>query len=179
MHKPFTAGTRMRPLRWFALGAAMMCAAPPSQLFAQTLDSTFLAGFKWRNVGPSNFNGRLSDVQGIPGPSKTLYVAAASGGIWKSTNNGITWRPVFDDQSVSAFGMIAIAPSDTNVVYVGTGEPNSRNTIEPGNGVYKSTDGGMHWTHVGLENTQHIGRIVVDPRSANTVYVAALGPAWK
>ncbi len=123
--------------------------------------------------------GRVSDVQGIPGPSKTLYVAAAGGGIWKSGNNGITWRPIFDDKDVAAFGMLAIAPSDTNIVYAGTGEPNSRNTIEPGNGMYKSTDGGAHWTHIGLTNSQHIGRVVVDPRNANTVYVAALGPAWK
>ncbi|HEX4683806.1 MAG TPA: hypothetical protein VH277_13900 [Gemmatimonadaceae bacterium] len=144
------------------------------------LDSSTLAAFRWRNVGPSNFMGRVSDVQGIPGPSKTLYVAAAGGGIWKSMNNGITWRPIFDDQDVAAFGMLAIAPSDTNIVYAGTGEPNSRNTIEPGDGIYKSTDGGSHWTHLsGLRLSQHIGRIVVDPRNANTVFVAALGPAWK
>jgi hypothetical protein len=158
-----------------ALGA-LVIGAP---LAAQSLDTTVTSAFRWRQVGPSNFMGRLSDVQGIPGPSKTLYVAAAGGGIWKSMNNGITWRPLFDDKDVVAFGMLAIAPSDTNVVYAGTGEPNSRNTIEPGNGMYKSTDGGAHWSHIGLEASQHIGRIQVDPRSANTVYVAALGPAWK
>jgi hypothetical protein len=150
-----------------------------SPVLAQGLDSSVVAAFRWRNVGPSNFMGRVSDIEGIPSPSKTLYVAAAGGGIWKSTNFGITWRPIFDDKDVVAFGMLAIAPSDTNVVYAGTGEPNSRNTIEPGNGVYKSTDGGLHWTHVGLVNSQHIGRIQVDPRNANVVYVAALGPAWK
>ncbi len=158
------------------VAAAVALAAPAS---AQMLDSSVVAAFKWRNVGPSNFMGRVSDVQGIPSPSKTLYIAAAGGGIWKSTNNGITWRPIFDDKDVVAMGMLAIAPSDTNVIYAGTGEPNSRNTIEPGDGVYKSTDGGMHWTHVGLETSQHIGRIQVDPRNANVVYVAALGPAWK
>ena len=158
------------------LASAIAFASPVS---AQGLDSTVVAAFRWRNVGPSNFMGRVSDVQGIPGPSKTLYVAAAGGGIWKSNNNGITWRPIFDDKDVVAFGMLAIAPSDTNVIYAGTGEPNSRNTIEPGNGVYKSTDGGAHWTHVGLVSSQHIGRIQVDPRNASVVYVAALGPAWK
>ncbi|HVX42160.1 MAG TPA: hypothetical protein VHB25_21545 [Gemmatimonadaceae bacterium] len=156
--------------------AAVVLAVPAS---AQMLDSSVVAAFKWRNVGPSNFMGRVSDVEGIPSPSKTLYIAAAGGGIWKSTNNGLTWRPIFDDKDVVAMGMLAIAPSDTNVIYAGTGEPNSRNTIEPGDGVYKSTDGGMHWTHVGLETSQHIGRIQVDPRNANVVYVAALGPAWK
>jgi photosystem II stability/assembly factor-like uncharacterized protein len=156
--------------------AALLFAAP---LSAQSLDSSVIAAFKWRNVGPSNFMGRLSDVQGIPSPSKTVYVAAAAGGIWKSTNNGHTWRPIFDDKEVASFGMLAIAPSDTNVIYAGTGEPNSRNTIEPGAGVYKSTNGGNTWTFIGLRETQHIGRIVVDPRNANVVFVAALGPAWK
>jgi hypothetical protein len=160
----------------FVSASAFAFAAPTS---AQTLDSSAVSAFRWRQVGPSNFMGRLSDVQGIPGPSKTLFVAAAAGGIWKSTNNGITWRPVFDDKDIIAMGMLAIAPSDTNVVWAGTGEPNSRNTIEPGAGVYKSTDGGMHWAFMGLEKTQHIGRIQIDPRNANVVYVAALGPAWK
>src|SRR4051812_26753360 len=150
-----------------------------SALSAQMLDSATVAGFKWRTVGPSNFMGRLSDVAGIPGPSKTVFVAAAGGGIWKTTNNGVTWRPVFDDKSVISMGVLAIAPSDTNVVWAGTGEPNVRNTIEPGGGVFKSTDGGLTWKLMGLEKTQHIGRIAVDPRSANTVYVAALGPVWK
>jgi BNR/Asp-box repeat len=159
-----------------AVAAALVFGAP---LSAQTLDSTVIAAFRWRNVGPSNFMGRLSDVQGIPSPSKTVYVATAAGGVWKSTNNGVSWRPIFDDKEVSSAGMLAIAPSDTNILYLGTGEPNSRNTIEPGAGVYKSTDGGAHWTFVGLRETQHIGRVQVDPRNANVVYVAALGPAWK
>ena len=167
---------RSRLLTVVAGITALALAAPAS---AQMLDSSVVAAFRWRNVGPSNFMGRVSDVQGIPSPSKTLYIASAAGGIWKSNNNGITWRPIFDDKDVVAMGMLAIAPTDTNTIYAGTGEPNSRNTIEPGNGVYKSTDGGMHWTHIGLVNSQHIGRIQVDPRNANTVYVAALGPAWK
>ncbi len=146
---------------------------------AQGLDSAAVAGFRWRTVGPANFMGRLSDVVGIPGPSKTVFVAAAAGGVWKSTNNGITWRPVFDDKPVTSLGMLAIAPSDTNTVWLGTGEPNSRNTIEPGAGVYKSTDGGLSWALMGLEKTQHIGRVVVDPRNKDVVYVAALGAAWK
>ncbi len=134
---------------------------------------------KWRTVGPANFQGRLSDVVGIPGPSKTLYVAAAGGGIWKSMNNGVTWRPIFDDKNIISMGVLAIAPSDTNTVWAGTGEPNSRNTIEPGAGIYKSENGGTTWALMGLEKTQHIGRIVVDPRDKNVVYVAALGAAWK
>jgi len=145
----------------------------------QGLDSATVAGFRWRTIGPAIFMGRTSDVQGIASPSKTLYLAGASGGIWKSMNNGVTWRPIFDNQDVSAFGVLAISESDTNVVWAGTGGPNSRNTIEPGDGVYKSTDGGEHWTKMGLEQSQHIGRIAIDPRNPNVVYVAALGPAWK
>jgi photosystem II stability/assembly factor-like uncharacterized protein len=146
---------------------------------AQTLDSATTAGMRWRNVGPANFMGRLSDVAGIPGPSKTLFVAAAAGGIWKTTNNGITWRPTFDDKRVISMGMLAIAPSDTQQVWAGTGEPNSRNSIEPGGGIYKSTDGGLTWTAKGLEKTEHIGRIVVHPTNPNIVFVAALGAAWR
>ncbi|MEO6877913.1 MAG: hypothetical protein ABI205_05485, partial [Gemmatimonadaceae bacterium] len=164
----------MKKLRLATL--ALLCAAP---LAAQSLDSSVVDAFRWRNVGPSNFMGRLSDVQGIPSPSKTIYIATAAGGIWKSTNNAVTWKPIFDDKEVASAGMLAIAPSDTNIVWAGTGEPNSRNTIEPGAGVYKSTNGGTTWTFMGLRNTQHIGRIQIDPRNANVVYIAALGPAWK
>ncbi len=163
--------------RALVLGAGALALAATSAS-AQTLDSATLSGFKWRTVGPGNFMGRLSDVVGIPGPSKTLFVAAAGGGIWKSTNNGITWRPIFDDKRIISMGMLAIAPSDTNTIWAGTGEPNSRNTIEPGAGIYKSTDGGSTWAFMGLEKTQHIGRIVVDPRNKDVVYVAALGAAW-
>jgi photosystem II stability/assembly factor-like uncharacterized protein len=159
--------------------AALALALSAASVGAQTLDSATVSGFKWRTVGPGNFMGRLSDVVGIPGPSKTLFVAAAGGGIWKSMNNGVTWRPVFDDKNIIAMGMLAIAPTDTNTIWAGTGEPNSRNTIEPGAGMYKSTDGGNTWAFMGLEKTQHIGRIAIDPRNKDIVYVAALGAAWK
>src|SRR6476659_5831311 len=155
---PHSAGFVMQGTRLVTavagVATAFAFAAPVS---AQMLDSSVVSAFRWRNVGPSNFMGRVSDVQGIPSPSKTLYVAAAGGGIWKSGNNGVTWRPLFDDKDVAAFGMLAIAPSDTNVLYASTGEPNSRNTIEPGAGVYKSTNGGTTWSFIGLRETQHIG----------------------
>ena len=120
--------------------------------------------------------GRTRAVAGVPSQPSVFYVGAVNGGVWKTEDAGRTWRPIFDDKDVVAMGMLAIAPSDTNVIYAGTGEPNSRNTIEPGNGMYKSTDGGLHWTHIGLEASQHIGRIQVDPRNANTVLVAAAHP---
>ncbi|HEY6219531.1 MAG TPA: hypothetical protein VIV65_05715, partial [Gemmatimonadaceae bacterium] len=166
-----------RRLLSLSAGTALLLSA--QILPAQTLDSATVAGFRWRSVGPANFQGRASDVVGIPSPSKTFYLAAAGGGIWKTTNNGITWKPIFDDKSIISMGMLAIAPTDTQTVWAGTGEPNSRNTIEPGYGVYKSTDGGATWKLMGLEKTQHIGRIAIDPRNANHVYVGALGAAWK
>ena len=167
----------MNRTRHASLALAVLIVTAAS-LPAQSLDSATAAGLRWRNVGNANFMGRLSDVVGIPGPSKTLFVAAAAGGIWKSTNNGNTWRPVFDDKRVISMGMLAIAPSDTMQVWAGTGEPNSRNSIEPGGGVYKSTDGGITWNLMGLEKTQHVGGIAVHPTNPNVVYVAALGATW-
>src|SRR5262249_50159290 len=159
-------------------GAALLAAAA-APVEAQTLDSATIAGFRWRTVGPANFEGRVADVVGIPSPSKTFFVASAGGGIWKTTNAGVTFRPVFDNYPVVAMGAMAIAPSDTMQVWAGTGEQNSRNTIEPGAGIYKSTDGGLTWKLMGLEKTQHIGRIAVNPTNPNVLYVAALGAAWK
>jgi photosystem II stability/assembly factor-like uncharacterized protein len=167
------------------LAATALAVAIPSIALAQAapprpfeLDSQTVAGFRWRNVGPANTMGRVSDVTGIPSPSKTFFAAAAGGGIWKSINNGVTWRPVFDNQRVISMGMLAIAPSDTMQVWAGTGEPNSRNTISPGGGVFKSMDGGVTWKSMGLEATQSIGRIAVHPTNPNIVYVAALGAPW-
>ena len=166
----------MRRLRWFSLVAGALVAASPAS--AQTLDSLTLNALRWRTVGPGNFEGRVTDIAAIPG-SSTFLVSAAAGGVWKTTNGGITFRPTFDTYPCASTGALAIAPSDTNTVWLGTGEPNSRNSIEPGCGIYKSTDGGLTWTLMGLEKTQHIGRIVVHPTNPNIVYVAALGAAWK
>ncbi|HMC55581.1 MAG TPA: hypothetical protein VKH19_10445 [Gemmatimonadaceae bacterium] len=166
-----------RRLSAFGIGALLLLA--PARTPAQSLDSATLAGFRWRTVGPANFEGRVADLAGIPSPSKTFFVAAAAGGIWKTTNNGTTFRPVFDASPCISMGALAIAPSDTQQVWAGTGEQNSRNTIEPGCGIFKSTDGGVTWKSMGLEKTQHIGRIIVHPTNPNIVYVAALGAAWK
>ncbi|HYX81081.1 MAG TPA: hypothetical protein VE714_01735, partial [Gemmatimonadales bacterium] len=150
----------------------------PSSSAGLTLDSTLLAGFRWRNIGPANMGGRVSSVVGIPSPSKTFFVAAAAGGIWKTTNAGTTFRPVFDNEKCVSMGELAIAPSDTMQVWAGTGEEDSRNTISPGCGIFKSIDGGLTWKRVGLEKSGAIGRIVVHPTNPNIVYVAALGQPW-
>ena len=160
------------------LGVVLAGILAPCPMPAQQLDSTLLTAFRWRPVGPANMGGRITDVEGIASPSKTFYVAAAAGGVWKTTNAGTTFRPVFDNERVASLGDLAIAPSDTNVVYLGTGEEDSRNSISPGGGVWKTTDGARTWKFMGLGETQQIARIVVDPRDANVVYVAALGHTW-
>jgi photosystem II stability/assembly factor-like uncharacterized protein len=143
------------------------------------LDDTWLEAFRWRSIGPANMSGRITDVEGIPSPSKTFYIAAASGGIWKSTNNGTTFRPLFQNERVVSLGDIAIARSDTMQIWAGTGEEDSRNSISPGGGIYKSMDGGLTWELKGLEGTEHIGRIVVHPHNPDVVWVAALGALWR
>src|SRR5438309_3533407 len=169
---------------WAAVAVlATTAAAPPlapslAAQGTQPLDSTLLAGFRWRNLGPANMGGRVSSVVGIPSPSKTFFVAGAAGGIWKTTNAGTSFRPVFDNQPCISMGELAIAPSDTLQVWAGTGEEDSRNTISPGCGIFKSTDGGLTWKPMGLEKTGAIGRIIVHPTHPTIVYVAALGWAW-
>ncbi|NJD19850.1 MAG: hypothetical protein FIA95_11285 [Gemmatimonadetes bacterium] len=161
-----------------ALAALSAGAADLHAQATQLLDSAMLSEFRWRSVGPTNMSGRVSDVEGLPRPSKTFYVAAVAGGVWKTTNNGTTFQLVWNDPRVVSMGDLAIAPSDTNQVWIGTGEEDSRNSISPGGGVFKSTDGGMTWSFKGLKETQPVGRIVVHPTAPNVVYVAALGAIW-
>lgn len=129
----------------------------------------------WRPIGPVNMSGRVADVEGIPGDPNTLYVGSASGGIWKSRDGGLTFEPIFDDQPIASIGDLALAPSNPAVIYVGSGEANARNSVSFGNGVYKSTDGGQSWTHLGLEDTRHISRVVVSSLDPDVVYVGAMG----
>jgi photosystem II stability/assembly factor-like uncharacterized protein len=134
------------------------------------------AGVEARFIGPPG--NRLSAVVGVPGDPNTYYVGAASGGVWKSTDAGVHWKPVFDEQPAQSIGAIAIAPSDPNVVWVGTGETFIRSNVSLGNGVYRSTDAGKTWTHMGLEKTGRIGRVAIDPRNPDVVFVAALGTSY-
>ncbi|MGH7561753.1 MAG: WD40/YVTN/BNR-like repeat-containing protein, partial [Gemmatimonadales bacterium] len=171
---------RIHPLaRGAVLASAALGLTGPLQAQVPTanVDSALIAGLRWRAVGPANMSGRITDIEGIPG-TKVFYVAAAAGGIYKTTNAGTTFQALFGDERVISMGDLAIAPSDTSIVWAGTGEEDSRNSISPGQGIYKSTDGGRTWKLMGLEKTQAIGRIVVHPRDPNTVYVAALGAIW-
>jgi photosystem II stability/assembly factor-like uncharacterized protein len=143
-----------------------------------TIDSRLLGSLQWRSVGPHR-GGRVVAVAGHPTDATTFYFGACAGGVWKTTDGGTYWENVSDGFfATSAVGALAIAPSDPNVVYAGTGEACIRGNVSHGDGVYRSTDGGRRWTNVGLRDTRHIGRIRVHPRDSQLVYVAALGHAW-
>ncbi|RMG23028.1 MAG: hypothetical protein D6730_15290 [Bacteroidetes bacterium] len=148
-------------------------------LHAQTGKAeTALAQMKWRAIGPANMGGRVTDIDGLPGDPSTFYVSGADGGIFKTTNGGATFEPIFDGQDAYSIGALAIAPSDPNVLWVGTGEGDPRNSVGYGRGVYRSLDGGKNWTKLGLEKTERIKRIVVDPRNPDVACVCALGREW-
>ena len=144
---------------------------------AQQPDPSLYSGLRWRMIGPFRA-GRVNAVSGVAGQPDTFYFGSVGGGVWKSSNAGRTWAPIFDATNVASIGAIGVAPSDANVIYVGTGEADMRDSIAFGNGVYKSTDAGKTWKHLGLENTKQIGRIIVDPKNPNTLFVAALGNVY-
>ena len=133
---------------------------------------------EFREIGPAVMGGRIDDFAVVESNPNIVYVGTASGGVWKTTNNGTTWEPVFDKEGVSTIGDIAIAPSDPSVVWVGSGEPNNRQSSSWGDGIYKSLDGGKTWKKTGLEATHHIGRIVIHPKHPDVLYVAAQGHLW-
>jgi photosystem II stability/assembly factor-like uncharacterized protein len=147
-------------------------------LLAQSPREAALKNLKFREIGPAAMGGRVDDFAVVESDPRIIYVATASGGIFKTVNAGVTWEPVFDDQVVSTIGDIALAPSDPSILWAGTGEPNNRQSSSWGNGIYKSMDSGKTWTHMGLKDTHHIGRVAVHPSDPNVVYVAALGHLW-
>jgi photosystem II stability/assembly factor-like uncharacterized protein len=190
-----------RALAFFALSAFVLASvsadaqtgkkstektAPKTAFNAATYDSAMLSEFAWRPIGPAVTSGRVVDLAVAEGPEsrigerlgKLMYAAAASGGVWKTVNGGTTWEPVFDKQSTASIGDIALAPSNPEIVWVGTGEANNQRSSSWGDGVYKSENGGKTWEFVGLRTSQHIGRIVIHPTNPNIVYVAAVGPLW-
>ncbi len=167
-----------RARRLAAATVVVACAAALAAARAPTLDE-LLAGVTWRNLGPFRAGAWVSDVAVPDGPARahlyTFYVATRSGGLWKTVNNGTTFEPIFDNQPVASIGAVAVAPSNGDIVWVGTGDPASARSSYWGDGVYKSTDAGRTWRHMGLDDTQHIARIAIDPRNPDVVYVAALG----
>ena len=140
--------------------------------------SDALRGLSWRSIGPANMGGRVTAVQGVPGNPKIFWVAGADGGVWKTTDAGTTFQGVFEREWSYSVGALALAPSDHNVLWLGAGEGDPRNSVGYGNGVYRSTDGGMTWTHLGLDDSERIKRIRVHPQNPDIALVCALGKEW-
>jgi len=161
--------TTMKPALLLLL-FAFACLLTPVEVHSQQIDPNLYSGLRWRMIGPFR-GGRVNAVSGVAGQPDTFYFG-------KSLNSGRTWTPIFDGNNVASIGAIAVSSSNPNTVYIGTGEPDMRDSIAYGDGVYKSTDAGKTWKHLGLENTKQIGRIIVDPKNPNTVFVAALGNAY-
>src|SRR5881398_3553224 len=142
-------------------------------------DAATVSGLPARNIGSAAMSGRIAALDAVTENGRlTLFVGSASGGVWKSVNGGTTFKPVFDRQAVQSIGAVTIDPSNPKIVWVGSGESWVRNSVSVGDGVYKSTDGGENWTNLGLKDSEHIARILVDPTSTDTVYVCAPGKLW-
>src|SRR5438552_643649 len=153
-----------------------------SSIFAQQplkFDAATVSGLPARNIGSATMSGRIAALDAVVRNGRlTVYVGAASGGVWKSINGGTTFKPVFDKEDVQSIGAVAVDPSNPKIVWVGTGEAWTRNSVSVGDGIYKSTDGGENWTNVGLKDSERISKILVDPRDGNTVYACATGHLW-
>ncbi|MCJ7612793.1 MAG: hypothetical protein MUP19_11070, partial [Candidatus Aminicenantes bacterium] len=147
-------------------------------LAAGSIDPQLLSGLKPRAIGPANMSGRIGAVDAVVSNPNIIYVGGADGGVFKSVNGGLSWTPVFDDQPVSSIGAIAINQANPDVVWVGTGEAAPRNSVGVGRGVYQTLDGGKTWKNLGLEKTDKICKILLDPRDPRVAYVGAQGPTW-
>ncbi len=183
---PYRHGSKLRPAALATLGAtALALVAAPRHggaAHAQESQSDAMAratrALTFRTIGPTIMGGRVADLAVVESDPRIYYVGAATGGVWKTENAGITFHHVFRDESTASVGDVTVAPSNPNVVWVGTGEPQNRQSSPWGNGVYRSTDAGRTWTHLGLSNTHHIARIQVHPRDPDVAYVAAVGQLW-
>ena len=161
------------------LCALLVAMAAPVAIFAQAkVDETVLKNLQWRSIGPAIMGGRIDDIAAVESNPNIFYVGAATGGVWKTVNNGTTFEPVFDEQGSTSIGDIAIAPSDPSIIWVGTGEANNRQSSSWGDGVYRSLDGGKTWKNMGLADSRHIARIVIDPHNSDVVYIAVAGHLW-
>ncbi|MBL4603926.1 MAG: hypothetical protein JKY84_14365, partial [Emcibacteraceae bacterium] len=144
----------------------------------EVMSSATFEGLEVRNIGPAYMSGRVADIAVDQNDPSIWYVGIASGGVWKTANAGTTWKPIFEDQDVYSIGDVTIDPSNSNVIWVGTGENNAGRHIAFGDGVYKSINGGKTWENMGLANSEHIGDIIIHPDDSNTVWVSAQGPLW-
>ena len=172
---------RTRSLPFLACSALAALAAPaaaPAAAQSPEAISAAIEGLEWRHIGPVNMGGRVAAIVGVPGDPNTFWVGGVDGGVWKTTNAGTTFTGQWQDEEVYSVGALALAPSDHNVLWLGSGEGDPRNSVSYGKGVWRSTDGGSTWTHLGLEDSERIKRIVVDPRDPDVALVCAMGHAW-
>jgi len=149
-----------------------------SLISAQSIDTNILMDLKPRNIGPGGMSGRVTAIDVVTNDPEIIYVGTASGGLWRSESGGVAWEPIFEGQATASIGAVAIQQSNPSVIWVGTGEGNPRNSLNGGYGVYRSLDGGRNWKSMGLENTRHIHRIIIDPTDPNVIYVGATGSPW-
>src|SRR6478672_9648702 len=164
----------MQPKRTALFIVTLLLISLTHNAFAQKVDPALLSSMKWRMIGPHR-GGRTVGAVGVPQQPGVFYIGVNNGGVWKTTDYGRTWFPIFDDQPTGSIGDIAVAPSNPNVVYVGSGEGLQRPDLSVGNGMYKSSDGGKTWSYLGLDDVQQVGGLAIDPRNENRVFVAALG----
>ncbi len=159
--------------------ALLLLVSLPVAARSVEFDSGAISGLGARNIGSATMSGRVAAIAAYEKDGKTtVYVGAASGGVWKSTDGGVTYKPVFDKQDVQSIGAIAVDPANPQTIWVGTGESWTRNSVSVGDGIYKSTDGGDTWTNLGLRESERIAKIVVHPKDGNTVYACVPGKLW-
>ena len=171
----------MQRILGIVLTASLLAAPASAQESTEDVDrltSSAFDGFAFRSIGPSLVTGRVADLEIDPNDPSTWYLAVGSGGLWKTVNRGNTWTPIFDEYPAYSMGAVLVDPNDSNIVWLGTGENTSNRSTGYGHGVYKSTDAGATWQHMGLADSQHIQKVMLDPRDSDTVYVAAQGPLW-
>ncbi len=161
-------------MRTFLVGLCLLATVEPA--IAQSLESDHLAALEWRHIGPGIVSGRITSIDAVG--DDVIVAASATGGVWKTTNRGVTWKPVFENEGTSSVGDMALSPSNPNVIWVGTGEDFNSRSNSWGDGVYRSDDGGKSWQHMGLTETRHVGEVLVHPQDPDIVYVAALGSLW-
>ncbi len=170
-------GEKSRALKrniFLLLGGALLIGISHAQM-----DDTGIAqAFRWRNIGPANMSGRVADIEALDDDFTFVLIGSASGGVWKSVNAGTTWEPIFDTYGAASIGDIAIYQKNPDIIWVGTGEKNPRNSIAWGDGIYKSIDGGISFTKMGLEDTHSIAKIIPHPEDPDTVFVATIGHLW-
>src|SRR6056297_662404 len=174
---------RCQMQRWMSRMAAVLLLAGlgfggPAVIADDFAEAPDFNGLEWRNIGPAFMSGRIADVAWHPDDSSVWYVAVGSGGVWKTVNAGVTWTPVFDQQTAYSIGSVTLDPSNPETVWVGTGENVGGRHVAFGDALYRSDDGGHSWTNMGLENSEHISKVIVHPEDSNTLWVAAQGPLW-